>query len=97
MCTVKNSKYNNSYITFKTSAFSVGAGPILLWAIGEYKYFEIRPACRYRDMYRWMMEAISIYFNMIDVCEAQSKMKLPTLEEILFQVPISICCAYRSC
>jgi len=93
---VKNPKYKNTYIQFQTSSFSIGAGPITLWAIGEFKYFEIRPSRRYKDMYRHMTEAIGIYFDLTDVYEGlKTKKKRLPLELILFEVEFAVPCVEK--
>lgn len=84
---MRKPKYNNTYVELKTDAFSIGSAPITIWAHGNFKYFEIQPARRYKDIHRDMIEATSIYFHLVDILEPVllNKTDLP-LEQVLFQV-----------
>lgn len=47
--------------------FSIGDGPITLWANGKAGWFEIKPAPIYRTTYNKMTEAIELYYILCDI------------------------------
>lgn len=58
--------------------FSIGDGPITIWANGRAGWFEIKPAPTYQDIYDKMTEAIDLYYILSDVhtdAKAHSKGK----------------------
>jgi len=70
--------------------FSIGSGPITLWAMGESGWLEIRPSEQYQKMYNTMAEGISIYYLITEMYESAkpkkgSKVSL-TIDEILLNV-----------
>ena len=71
---VINKKYNGQYIEIPScQGFSIGSGPITLWALGQSGWLEIRPSERYQKMYNTMAEAIAIYYFVTDLYEETRK------------------------
>lgn len=47
--------------------FSIGDGPITIWANGKAGWFEIKPATAYQNIYNKMTEAIELYYTLCDI------------------------------
>ena len=56
--------------------FSIGLGPITIWAMGRSGWFEIKPAPIYQAIYDIMTEAIDLYYALYDIhAELESRTK----------------------
>lgn len=72
---VVGKKMNGQYIEIANcEGFSVGSGPITLWALGQSGWLEIRPSEKYQKMYSRMAEAISIYYFVTELYEETREM-----------------------
>ena len=61
---------NGQYIEIPNcQGFSIGSGPITLWALGQSGWLEIRPSEKYQKTYDKMTEAISIYYFLTSLYE----------------------------
>ena len=70
LCAVVSRKSNGEYIEVgDCQGFSIGSGPITLWAMGQSGWLEIRPSEKYQKMYNTMAEAISIYYFLTELYE----------------------------
>ncbi|KAK0720085.1 hypothetical protein B0H67DRAFT_484222 [Lasiosphaeris hirsuta] len=57
----------------KSSRYSMGYGELALWVSGEAGWFEIRPAPKYEAMYLEICEAITLYYEALDVYDKYEK------------------------
>lgn len=56
--------------------FSIGDGPIAIWAPGKAGWFEIRPAQAYQRIFSSIENAIDLYYTLTDIhSEAQENYK----------------------
>jgi hypothetical protein len=53
---VKKKSLNGSYIKFTTQGYSQGSKPVVIWALGEGRWFEIQPSRQYRSRYSSMTQ-----------------------------------------
>ena len=61
---------NGQYIEIADcQGFSIGSGPVTLWAMGHCGWLEIRPSEKYKKMYSTMAEAISLYYFVTELYE----------------------------
>jgi len=47
--------------------FSIGDGPITIWAPGKAGWFEIQPAPVYRGIFDKMTEAVGLFYSLSDI------------------------------
>ena len=59
-------------------------GEIVIWALGEAGWFEINPAPAYKDTFQDMLEAVQLWYFILDVHQELKKGKYPSTE-LLFQ------------
>ncbi|KFY87145.1 hypothetical protein V500_07161 [Pseudogymnoascus sp. VKM F-4518 (FW-2643)] len=74
---LKDKEYKDCLVEVtNVRGFSIGDGPITLWANGKAGWFEIKPAAIYQDIYSKMTEAIELYYILCDVhTDAKSRGK----------------------
>jgi hypothetical protein len=53
--------------------FSIGLGPITIWADGKAGWFEIRPASTYQHIFDKMSEGVTLYYFLIDLYENKKR------------------------
>lgn len=70
---VKKSEYNGKWITFITQSYSVGWGPSTIWAMGQRRWFEVRPSSQYEPTYAKMMEGLYVYYLVTEIHEQSGK------------------------
>jgi hypothetical protein len=51
------------------NSFSMGIGPITIWAGGKAGWFEIKPAPAYQHIFDKMAEGVTLYFFLCDLYE----------------------------
>lgn len=88
-----NKKFNGEYIQIlDCQGFSIGSGPITVWASGQSGWFEIRPSEAYQAMYNNMTEAITLYYFLTELYEdlkaraQRGSHKSLSIDKILFKV-----------
>lgn len=57
------------------TGFSMGTGPITIWANGKAGWFEIRPAAAYKNVYDKMSEGVALYYFVTDLYEGLKNSK----------------------
>jgi hypothetical protein len=62
---VKKKSLNGSYIKFTTQGYSQGSKPVVIWALGEGRWYEIQPSRQYRSMYLSMTAAVELYWALM--------------------------------
>jgi hypothetical protein len=68
--------------------FSMGIGPVCLWAGGKSGWFEIRPAPSYQPIFDKMTEGVTLYYFLIDFYESRRGKKTPEANGIFREVDI---------
>ncbi len=53
--------------------FSMGLGPVTIWANGKAGWFEIRPASTYQHIFDKMAEGVTLYYFLTDLYESRKK------------------------
>lgn len=53
--------------------FSMGLGPVTIWANGKAGWFEIRPASTYQHIFDKMSEGVTLYYFLTDLYENRKK------------------------
>ncbi|KAK3359688.1 hypothetical protein B0T25DRAFT_588478 [Lasiosphaeria hispida] len=61
----------------ESTHYSMGYGDLALWVSGEAGWFEIRPAPEYEAMYLEICEAITIYYEALDIYDKYEKACAP--------------------
>ena len=87
--TVKKKKYNGSYIEVPNCyVFSIGCRPTALWAEGEGGWYKIIPSPAYYEMFKFMIEAIDIYYYITEAYEdcLSKKKRMTGVGDLLFKV-----------
>ncbi|OBT83926.1 hypothetical protein VE02_06860 [Pseudogymnoascus sp. 03VT05] len=65
---LKDKEYKDCLVEVtNVRGFSIGDGPITLWANGKAGWFEIKPAPIYQEIYNKMTEAIELYYTLCDI------------------------------
>lgn len=67
--------------------YSIGIGPVTIWAHGKAGWFEIRPAPMYERIYRKMAEGVKLYYFLTDIYESRKKQAL-SLDEVFQRVSV---------
>ena len=90
--------YQGQYIEISNcQGFSMGYGPITLWASGQSGWFEIQPSAKYEAMYRKMAEGIDLYYFVTELYESLKKKsqfnskKTLAIDQILLKVRKGSC------
>jgi hypothetical protein len=90
---VVSKKYNGQYIEVSNcQGFSIGSGPITLWAMGSSGWLEIQPSEIYKKTYNRMRDAISIFYFVMDLYEKmkeaakRGRKKSLSIDQILLKV-----------
>ena len=88
-----NKKYNGQYIEVSNcQGFSIGSGPITVWAMGSVGWFEVQPSESYQKTYDRMTDAIFIYYFVMDLYEHMREMsrrgskRTLSIDQILLKV-----------
>lgn len=53
--------------------FSIGIGPVTIWANGKAGWFEIRPASTYQHIFDKMSEGVILYYFLTELYESRKK------------------------
>ncbi|KFY77935.1 hypothetical protein V499_02804 [Pseudogymnoascus sp. VKM F-103] len=87
---LKDKEYKDCLVEVtNVRGFSIGDGPITLWANGKAGWFEIKPAPIYQEIYNRMTEAIELYYILCDIhTDTKSRgkgksQKPPDVEQVL--------------
>lgn len=90
---LKDKEYKDCLVEVtNVRGFSIGDGPITLWANGKAGWFEIKPAPIYQEIYNRMTEAIELYYILCDIhTDTKSRgkgksQKPPDVEQVLDKV-----------
>jgi hypothetical protein len=54
-------------------SFSIGLGPVTIWANGKAGWFEIRPASTYQHIFDKMSEGVTLYYSLTDLYVSKKK------------------------
>ena len=70
--------------------FSMGLGPVTIWANGKAGWFEIRPSSKYQHIFDKMSEGVTLYYFLTDLYESKKAAAEKTLQidKIFEEVPI---------
>lgn len=60
--------------------FSMGLGPVTIWANGKAGWFEIRPASTYQHIFDKMSEGVTLYYFLTDLYESKKTTGEKTLQ-----------------
>ena len=65
----------SAYIEIRAShSYSIGYGPYaVVWISGEAGWFEINPSPRYKPVYDTICDAITLYYQLIDIYNIQTR------------------------
>lgn len=77
-------------------SFSIGLGPITIWASGKAGWFEIRSGPTYQHIFDKMAEGVRLYFFLSDLYENKKNVageKSLQIEQIFEQVYNFYCCS----
>ncbi|KFY48696.1 hypothetical protein V495_01115 [Pseudogymnoascus sp. VKM F-4514 (FW-929)] len=85
---LKDKEYKDCLVELtNVRGFSIGDGPITLWANGRAGWFEIKPAATYQKIYNKMTEAIELYYILCDIhtetkSRGKGKNQKPDVEQV---------------
>lgn len=85
----------------QSERYSIGYDPLTLWVSGAAGWFEIVPSPKYEAMYSQIREAVTLYYEVLDVydkhqnalrAKKKSKKSLaaPTLDDIFFKYAVAV-------
>jgi len=57
-----------------SARYAIGYGPASLWVSGEAGWYEIRPSVKYEPMYNEILEAINLYYGIMEVLEDHNQL-----------------------
>ncbi len=70
-------------------SFSMGIGPVTIWANGKAGWFEIRPAPIYEPIFEKVAEGVTLYYFLTDLYESRKAItgfKTVLIDQIFSQV-----------
>ncbi|KAK0727266.1 hypothetical protein B0T26DRAFT_640010 [Lasiosphaeria miniovina] len=85
----------------QSERYSIGYDPLTLWVSGAAGWFEIVPSPKYEAMYSQISEAVTLYYEVLDVYDkhqntsrakkkSRKSLAAPTLDDIYFKYAVAV-------